>query len=145
MTTIVADAKAGVMTSDSRTFDDTTGIKWPTRKIERVGASLFGCAGEVPDIEKMLAWFKRSRAGRRPKTKDFYALELNKDGVFIWDEACPVSYSPERSFHACGSGAPAAIAAMLMGADAVKAVEIACQVDAGSEGPVQVMKLVEAE
>jgi hypothetical protein len=139
MTTIVACAKLGLMVADSRCTDDT--IKWPSKKIERIGDSLFGCAGEVPDIEKMVAWFKRGRAGKKPKTKDFSALELNASGVWIWDDAAPISYSPERDYHAIGTGAAAALAALLMGADPVKAVEIACQIDAGSEGPVQVVDL----
>ena len=138
MTTIIADAKAGIMVSDSNTSDGE--IKWPTRKIERIGDSLFGFAGEAVEIQKMLRWLNGGRKGKKPKTKECSGLELSAEGVFLWDDA-PISYSPDRHYHAVGSGAMAALAAMQCGKTAQESVDIACQIDAHSEGPIQVVRL----
>ena len=126
------------MVSDSKATDGV--VKWPCKKIERIGDSLFGFAGEVTDIEKMTRWFRGGQKGKRPRTKDFVGLELTAEGVFIWDDA-PCSYRPDREFHAIGSGQMAALGALLAGKSAVEAVEIAVQIDHCSEPPVQVVRL----
>lgn len=138
MTTIAADARTGVMVADSKTSDGVT--KWSSQKIERIGGSLFGCAGRVSSIEKVLRWLRKSRIGKKPRVTDFIALELNSEGLFLWDSDLD-PFGPGRDFHAVGSGAAPAMAALLLGCDAEKAVATACLVDDGSEGPIQVEKL----
>lgn len=141
MTTIVACFKERVMLSDSRTTDEDAGIKWTTRKIEKINGALYGAAGDCIDIEAFIAWLRGERK-RRPKITDagFTAMELNEKGILLWDYRLkPFAVGIDR--HAIGSGAMAALAALEMGADAKTAIEIACKIDTGSEGPIQMETL----
>ena len=52
-------------------------------------------------------------------------------------------YPLEGEFHALGAGQPAALAAMHMGASAVKAVEIAIKLDKNSGPPVMSLCLAD--
>lgn len=139
MTTIAVDAVAGVMAADSKTSDGS--VKWTAQKIERIGESLYGAAGEVQDIEAFLAWRRRGTPPK-PRIRDeaFVALELNKDGLFRWEYKLK-PFPPGSDKHAIGTGAMAAMAAFEMGASAERAVEVACMVDDGSGPPLQVLTL----
>ncbi len=53
MTTIVADARAGIMASDSLWTDDT--VIGSVRKVWRVRGDLIGFAGDVGTITQSLA------------------------------------------------------------------------------------------
>lgn len=141
MTTILADARLGVMVSDSKA---TCGDTWvPCTKVHRVGGALIGTAGSEADIQRWLKWWGRGRRGARPDVEDFSALVLNKDGVL---HALPGSEMRiERGFHAVGTGGNAALGALMAGADPAEAVRIACLVDANSGGEVQVFRLKETE
>ena len=137
MTTIVVSWPEKVMVSDSKTTDGD--VKWKSQKVERVNHSLIGCAGDCGQIELFLKWFRRG--GRKPKlTNEFSALELDAEGIWLWDKGL-TRYPPGQEYHAIGTGAKAALAALLMGANAVRATEVACEVDDGSGGPIQVYKL----
>lgn len=116
-------------------------VKWSAQKIERIGDSIVGCAGDCPSIERFLQWRRSGCRGRKPKlTNEFAALELDRDGLWLWDKALE-KFPPGRSFHAIGSGAKAALAAIILGCDAKRAVEIACEVDDGSGLPLQIMSV----
>ena len=139
MTTIACSADEGVMISESKTTDGD--VKWKSNKIERIRGSLIGGAGDCGEIEKFMKWFRVR--GRKPQLNDsFNALELSVDGLFLWDKKLS-PYPPGQEFHAIGTGSKAAIAARLMGADCKRAVEIACEVDDASEGPLQIFHLKE--
>lgn len=136
MTTIVASFKERAMFSDSRTTDEDAGIKWATRKIEKIDGVLYGAAGDCIDIEAFINWIKAGKK-RRPKIVDesFCAIELNERGIWLWDYRLkPFAAGIDR--HAIGSGAMAALAALEMGADAKTAIEVACKIDPRSEGPI---------
>lgn len=137
MTTIVASFAEKVIASDSKVSDGD--IKWKASKIERIGASLFGAAGDCSEIEKFFKW---KRGGRRPtKMGDqFVALELNAEGIWYWDKKLE-PFPPGAPVHAIGTGAKAALAAVLLGCNAERAVEIACEVDDGSGPPVVILAL----
>lgn len=141
MTTIVADLRAGVMVSDSCVSEDFA--PWvPGTKVFRVNGDLFGFSGDVNQREKWLKWHRGGRKTPRPKLNDFTGLLLRPDGVFsIHTDGLELHI--ERGFHAIGSGAAAALGAMLAGADAKKAVEIACQIDNHSRGDICVFELKE--
>lgn len=141
MTTIVADARAGVMVADSRC---TIGGSWvPSTKVERFQAELIGCAGSEPDIQRWRKWYLAGKRGARPKCEDFNAIILRADGVYIaWDGGHEMLI--ERGYHAIGSGSDAAQGALMAGADAKGAVEIACFIDAGSGGDIRVFNLKDA-
>ena len=141
MTTIACHFHEGVMVSDSKTTDGD--IKWPTNKIERIRGSLFGAAGDCGAIEQFFKWMRAGGKGKKPQiTADLQVLELNEEGVWLWDKKLS-PFPAGREYHAVGSGAKAVLAAFLMGADTQRAVQIACEVDDGSEGPLQVKQLKE--
>lgn len=127
------------MVSDSKTSDGD--VKWSSQKIERIGDTLIGCAGDCVDIEKFIKW--RRGKGRKPKlTNEFSGLQLDAEGVWLWDKKLE-PFPAGREYHAIGTGAKAALAAFSLGAAAIKAVEVACEIDDGSEGPIQMLKLEE--
>lgn len=138
MTTIVADARVGVMVCDSRT---TVGETWhPSTKVWRWGSELVGCAGTDDNIQRWRKWYEGGKRGARPKCENFCALILRDSGVwYAYDggHECLI----ERGFHGIGTGGPSAIAVMLAGHDAKMAVEIACQVDVASGGEVILHRL----
>jgi hypothetical protein len=137
MTTVVADFTAGIMVSDSQVSDGDQ--KWSAQKIERVGRAIVGCAGDCASIERFMRWRRAGMRGGKPKLgDDFCALEINEDGLWLWDRKLE-RFPPGRSFHAIGSGAKAATVAIMLGCDAKRAVELACEVDDGSSLPLQVL------
>ncbi len=138
MTTIAANFKDGIMVSDSRC---TCGGTWvPTTKIYRIGEELIGIAGNVLDEQKWLKWARTGKKGPRPKLEAFTAIVLRPDGVYEID-GTGVELLIERGFHAIGSGGAPAIAVMIAGQSVEEAVRIACMVDAGSGGDLQVQRL----
>lgn len=138
MTTIVGTH--GALVTDSRCADGDQ--QWLVDKVERIGDALYAAAGDASDAEKFYAWIRRGKRGKRPDLDEsFDALVLTKDGLFLYDKGLyPMKLLNE---HAIGSGAKAARGALLAGAAPERAVEIACQVDAGSSGPVRVFYLEE--
>lgn len=137
MTTIVADAKAGVMASDSNWFDEAE--KGHCRKVYRVGGCLIGFAGTYKDITAARRWFEAGRQGRAP-TGDVAALILTPGRIETWRPADGFMHEQSRQF-AIGSGSACARAAMMAGADCAKAIRIACKIDPKSGGRVRVYKL----
>jgi ATP-dependent protease HslVU (ClpYQ) peptidase subunit len=141
MTTIFADATAGVMVCDSKT---TSGNQWfPSTKVHRIGDELIGFAGYRAEALKWLDWHRNGRRGAQPKIANSEALILTADGVTYVDpagETVPV----ERGFWGIGSGGAAAMAAYLICRDAETAVYTALEVDANSGGDV-VVHTLEAE
>ncbi len=142
MTTIVADARVGLMVSDSKCTGNGSWV--PMTKIFRVNGDLFGFAGGVNEREKWLKWHRAGRKGPRPKLESFEGLLLKQDGTLY--ELCSdgLEMLIERGFHAVGSGGPAALGAMLSGKHAKEAVEIACLIDPHTAGDVCVFNLKEA-
>lgn len=70
-----------------------------------------------------------------PNAHDFEALIVEQGQMYLCDGYCrPVSV--QGKFMAIGSGAKLAMAAMDLGAGAIKSVEIACKYDAHSRPPV---------
>lgn len=138
MTTIVGTPDC--LVADSRCSDSDQ--QWLVEKVVRIGGALYATAGGAADGERFYSWIRRGKRGKRPAVDDsFDALALTKDGLFLFDsEMYPMKLLNE---HAIGSGAKAARGALLAGAPPVRAVEIACQVDAGSSGPVRVFYLDE--
>lgn len=139
MTTILADAKKGVMVCDSKA---TLGGEWfPVKKVFAKGDALYGIAGLQSVGLRWLDWFTDGQKGKMPSLVDVSIIRLSaEDGVQVL-EGSGGFFSVERHFYAVGSGATAAMGAYMAGADAKKAVEIATKIDAGSGGDVVVHKL----
>lgn len=129
------------MVSESKV---TAGAVWfPARKIVKHKGELIGCAGEAHQEEAWLAWYTGGRKGKPPPDEELSILILRKTGLIYIDTASteiPVT----REFHAIGSGAPAALGALLAGKTAEEAVAIAILVDPQSGGDIQVFNLKDA-
>lgn len=139
MTTIFADAKKGVMVCDTRV---TSGDQWweDPQKVVRIGDELIGFAGAATEGDRWLAWYAAGQNGPMPKIANACALVLGPSGLKVLDSSggfCPI----HRGFMGMGSGGTLAVAAYMGGADAKKAVEIACQIDSSSGGRVIVHRL----
>jgi len=147
MTTIAY--RDGLMAADSGGLFD--GLKSKTRKIYRAGDALIGGSGNFVDILMFREWWEagQNRSAlpefRQYGEKDgpsFAVLVAEHHRLTWWSE----HFQPEElvcDFWAVGSGAMAAMAAMYMGADAFKAVEVAVEVDYHTNGDVQVERLAE--
>lgn len=148
MTTIACNLKE--MAADScLTFDDIgigTGQS-PTRKLHRIGRSIFGERGEnMAGVHVMLDWIRagakaKKRPEKMPKGADFYLLELSPKGIFLWTSDFERDVLDEPNF-AIGSGAKAALYCMrYLSMSPRKAVEEAAKVDAYTRGPFFVERL----
>ena len=141
MTTIFADAAAGVIVCDSKM---TLGGEWvPTTKVVRVGAELIGFSGIATEAERWLAWYRGGQEGTKPKVENSNALILGPDGLRLL-EGNGGLLKIERGFMGTGSGGGYATAAFMGGCDAETAVHIALQIDANSGGDVVVHTLVQS-
>jgi ATP-dependent protease HslVU (ClpYQ) peptidase subunit len=136
MTTIFADASAGVMVCDSKCTNDQ--VWYPITKVHRVNGELIGIAGDVKEGRDWLSWYTKGGKGARPKAESFGALILRKDGKLYEVSPNGLDMVVERGFHGIGSGGGYAIAAAMAGADPRRAVEIACDIDANSGGEIHV-------
>lgn len=144
MTTIVASKKHGKMAADRKVTDAGSNTRYRARKVRTVGESLVGCAGDSAAIAKFVRWLEAGAdQDDRPKfDKDhtLVALVLNPSGLFLFDS----NLEPDEvddDFYAVGSGAQAALAAMHLGVDPRRAVEIAAKVDVNTEGPFDVLSV----
>lgn len=139
MTTIFADAKAGVMACDSMV---TNGDQWwaDPDKVVRIGEELIGFAGVASESDRWIAWYRAGQNGPMPKVSGSSALILGKDGLRVLDSGG--MYVPiARGFMGMGTGGTCATAAFMAGADAETAVYIATQIDPNSGGDVIVHRL----
>ncbi len=140
MTTILCDARMGIMAADSQWSDGVQ--KGRVRKVHRIGKQLIGCAGNLDETTLFLAWCRKGCQGKPPKIPNFSALVLNAKGLFHCvgnDILMPV----ESGWHAIGSGAVAAMCTHeALGFNSPRlAVALVCKHDAGSRGPVRVYHL----
>lgn len=142
MTTVVATKDA--LYADSNVVDGNSVFK--AQKIYRIRGKLVGCAGDQPMIDFFLDAFRRgTKRVRMPAEKraaipegdrDFSALIVDEEGIWHLDQNYSMDLVQEP-YMAVGSGGDAARGAMAAGATPEQAVEIACQIDSNSRGPVQ--------
>lgn len=141
MTTICADFTQIVC--DSMISDGDQ--RWSVGKVERIDGTLYACAGDAVDAEKFYEWVRKGRKGRKPKLDEdgFNALALNASGLFWFDNKLhPMQM---KTAFAIGSGGKTARALLIAGVDIRRAVEIVCEVDAGSSLPIQCYELEETK
>lgn len=113
-------------------YIDTT----PAKKVFRIKKALVGCAGNVPDIIRFRQYLKDNEPFE--VKGDIDALVVRDGQVYWYDHSLvPV---PCGTPAAAGSGAAFAMGAMLAGASAKQAVEIATRLDECSGGKVQTKK-----
>lgn len=139
MTTIFADAKKGVMVCDSKVSFGNEWMEDPN-KVVRVEGELVGLVGSAVEADRWLEWYQTGQKGPMPKVTNSGALILNADGLMVLESSGGFWKVPGTYF-GIGSGGPAARAAFMAGADARKAVEIACKIDNLSGGAIHIHKL----
>jgi ATP-dependent protease HslVU (ClpYQ) peptidase subunit len=149
VTTIAANLE--VMVADSKVTVEHKGITYPATKIVRAGSRIVGASGHGGDCTRFLEWARKDFKGAAPKWHEpqgsedsVLGLVLDSDGIYIYSPGDPEPEKVNAEFFAVGSGGKAARAAMKLGLDPVKAVELACEVDDFYSGlPIQVLRLKE--
>jgi ATP-dependent protease HslVU (ClpYQ) peptidase subunit len=145
VTTIVASK--GIMVADSK-VSIGSGLSYPAIKIIKINGFLAGACGDGGDCSRFLEWAKEEF---KPKSKPKFnfvqgdnqidCLVVKKDGIYFYAPSYPDLEKIEAEFYAIGSGSKAARAAMIMGADPIKAVEVAIAVDDYSGLPLQILEI----
>lgn len=111
------------------------GFQNTVTKIYRVPGGLVGLCGDSDRALELLAWFRAGRdVGAWPRdgqNRDDRgaAVFIDEAGRCFSYEKTPYPQHNEQAFYAIGSGRDYALAAMHLGHDARKAVEVACALD----------------
>lgn len=137
MTTLLADARLGLMVSDSSISDDDR--VWSGRKVVRYKGALYGFAGDTDEAVQFMAWIK---GGKLPHFSHSDCLVLSDKGLTHYNHGT-TPQAVKGGVEAIGSGAKAAMCAYeaLAFTDPVRAVRIVCRHDSGSRVPVRVYRL----
>jgi hypothetical protein len=125
MTVIVWDGKT--LAADKRAI---CSFVYSVTKIGRVGDCLVGVSGRGDKIAEFRRWISEGRQEAAFPKRDsddtfFTGLVIHRDGRIERYEGSPVPILVEDHVHAIGSGCEFARAALHLGCDAVKAVEVA--------------------
>lgn len=143
MTVICWDGKS--LAADKQTNDN--GLRLKTTKVHRVGDCLVGGCGDTVRVREMVEWLANGRkkdelpAFQRDASTCVTLMVIEKSGKILhfWNSHVPAVI--EDAFSAIGSGRDYALAAMLLGCDARRAVEIACHFETGCGNGVDVVSL----
>ncbi|MFA5898060.1 MAG: hypothetical protein WC829_02985 [Hyphomicrobium sp.] len=116
-----------------------------TTKIFRVGDALCATAGSAGGGEEMLVWFRDgAKASEFPASQrgdDWAGLMVIRSGEILKYEKSPYPIRLEDKAFAIGCGRDYAIAAMHLGHDARKAVEVAIALDSGCGNGIDTLTL----
>jgi hypothetical protein len=138
MTTIAF--RWGVLASDSMCCRGSWINPYPAEKLFRLpDGGVAGVTGEYAEAMGFVAWLQGHEQADRPPLSEASVIRLHKDGSLTIYEGS-ASYDIKPDFAAFGSGGMAANAAMYMGADAAKAIEVASLLDDGTGGKIVTMK-----
>jgi ATP-dependent protease HslVU (ClpYQ) peptidase subunit len=130
----------GTLAADSRMMSNGWIHRYGAEKLHRLpDGGVAGVTGTYAEAMAFIAWLQGGETGEKPPLSESTVIRLRKDGSLTIYEA-GASFNVETEFGAWGSGSPAANAAMYMGADAAKAVEIASLLDDSTGGKVVTMK-----
>lgn len=145
MTTIAADLES--MASDSK-VGIGMGVAYKAVKIVQVKKMIVGACGNGGDCSRLLEWAERDFKAPRPKWEEqagadlaVWALVLKSTGLYFMDQDSPEPEKMDEPHFAIGSGGKAARVALILGKTPEEAVQLACQVDEHSGGPVQRLEL----
>jgi hypothetical protein len=151
MTTIAArlGERRGEVAADRRL---SVGTKHdPTHKIVRVtdrelGPIIVGASGDWNSVLKARKWIERGRRGRMPSTAvcTLMVVVLSERRLEEWESQSGtlIRTALARSYHAIGSGASEAKAAMYVGASPRRAIFAAASVDLATGDGVDVVRFV---
>jgi hypothetical protein len=123
----------GVMAVDSLISNNglVVGYMQKWRSVpEAQGGGVVAATGPSGEVSKALDDFVSSGADM---PKDVIALHLRADGT-VWTSESGPWYTYDADFYAEGFGGPQAMAAMMAGASAEEAAQIACKLFPGSCG-----------
>ncbi len=120
------------------------GLRLTVTKIFKVYGRLLAFTGDSDDAMQLLAWFKAGAdSATYPK-----ALEKDETAGYVFDGKSVLKYTKsaypellEDKFVAAGSGRDYALAAMHLGFDAKRAVEVACHFDTGCGNGIDTLTL----
>lgn len=142
MTTIAF--RDGIMAATTAAWTSIYQGSGPTIFRTRDGGLVAMC-GDTNMARSFVRWIEanedEAQIPRIPEKTDFGAIVVGRNGVVGRFTESFQRQDIDAEFHALGSGSLLALGAMAMGASAEKAVEIACQFDPWSRGPVQVERL----
>lgn len=143
MTTIVY--ANGVMASDRMSVSGSSGYSRIT-KIHLVRGHMCGFSGSAYIGLSLLKWFESGAVesdypGNEDGDDGSQLLVVTPERKIIVYEGRGIQIRFEHNCHAIGSGCEFALGALAMGADARRAVEIACGLDVYSGGGVDVLRL----
>lgn len=98
-------------------------------------------AGDCAPIAAFLEWLQKGQKGKRPAVKEVDIIWVRGDGSVytITEQWPPVRVTAPVT---CGTGAMAAMAGLKLGLSVKAAVELACEIDPASGGPVETMELL---
>lgn len=133
MTTIAWDGTT--LAADKQATN--AGLRRTVTKIFRAGDLMFAACGDLAESLEVIEWIK---AGADPeklpasqRSERWNSIfTVTKQGVIKVYECGPYPIQFEDEIFACGSGRDFALGAMRMGADAVRAVEVASGFDSGT-------------
>lgn len=129
-----------MIASDSSAHDGET--QAPIKKLFRLNHhALVGLAGFPSEWPKLLSWLNDDRETQPPKLPHTTALIIT--GKKIWFYEQNGIYEIIAKWAAIGTGAQAALAAMYMGADPKKAVQIASKIDPNTSGRIRALRTCE--
>lgn len=144
VTTIVY--RDGILASDSGVFDRGVLVARTPDKIWRnPDGSLAGFTGCFGDLAKFREWMQGGCEGDAPDMQDdCEGLQIMPDGTVYWYGDKARKIRQDGPFFPIGAGFRIAIGALHMGATAEQAVQICCDLDDSTAGPVYTLEL-EAE
>lgn len=143
MTVIAWDGRT--LAADKR--GTVAGMAYPVTKIHRVRGELVGFSGSGTHASELLEWIK---GARRPEDYPRRQCDDDAAGMLVIDAKRRIlMYSPvtpypeiiESPFYARGAGRDYAMAAMHLGCDARRAVEVACAFDVSCGNGVDTLTL----
>jgi hypothetical protein len=118
-----------------------------TTKIHRRASGLLAVAGNASMAREMLAWFDDGAipadfpAGNRGTDNPTRLLHITKHRELFVYESGPYPLRFENDIYALGSGREAALAVMMIGEGAAKAVEIASRICCGCGNGIDTLQL----
>lgn len=133
MTTVAYSKKFGIMAADKLACigDNKHGI---VTKVFKIKGSLIGFSGASDVAVTILRWFERGCSEDdwpelQYDNRECSVLVVSADNVVKMYERYPIPIIMEHDIHAIGSGQDFALAAMHLGHDPIKAIEVASALD----------------
>lgn len=136
----------GIMAGDKQANIGDNGKHGRVTKVFKINGCLIGFSGHSDVAMALLRWFSGGCKDEdwpelQYENRDCAMLVVEESGVVKMYERYPIPIVMEHKFHAIGSGRDFAMAAMHLGHDPIKAVEVACELDAYTGGGIDVVFL----